>query len=53
VQDQGIMHDYVVENKVKANLVLVETHADALRLVASGSSDYALVANLPGLYLGK
>lgn len=53
VQDQGIMHDYLLENKVNANLVLVETHADALRLVASGSSDYALVANLPGLYLGK
>ncbi|EAQ64912.1 periplasmic substrate-binding protein/sensor histidine kinase [Marinomonas sp. MED121] len=53
VQDQGIMHDYLVENKVNANLVLVETHADALRLVASGANDYALVANLPGLYLGK
>ena len=53
VQDQGIMHDYLVENKVNANLVLVETHADALRLVASGASNYALVANLPGLYLGK
>ena len=53
VQDQGIMHDYLLENKVKANLILVETHADALRLVASGANDYALVANLPGLYLGK
>ena len=53
VQDQGIMHDYLVENKVNANLVLVNTHADALRLVASGASNYALVANLPGLYLGK
>lgn len=53
VQDKGIMHDYLVENQVNANLVLVETHADALRLVASGSSNYALVANLPGLYLGK
>lgn len=53
VQDQGIMHDYLVENKVNAELVLVKTHADALRLVASGANDYALVANLPGLYLGK
>ncbi|OLQ73004.1 histidine kinase [Photobacterium proteolyticum] len=53
VQSGGIMHDYLLQNKVGAKLVLVDTHADALRLLASGKHDYALVANLPGLYTGK
>lgn len=53
VQRGGIMHDYLLENNVGANLVLVDTHAAALRLLASGKHDYALVANLPGLYLGR
>ncbi|RDE22468.1 histidine kinase [Motiliproteus coralliicola] len=53
VQEGGIMHDYLLQQKVGARLVLVETHASALRLLASGQHDYALVANLPGLYLGR
>ncbi|WP_273427962.1 transporter substrate-binding domain-containing protein [Marinobacter sp.] len=53
VQEGGIMHDYLIKQQVGANLVLVETHASALRLLASGQHDYALVANLPGLYLGR
>lgn len=53
VQNGGIMHDYLLQNNVGANLILVDTHADALRLLASGQHDYALVANLPGLYTGK
>lgn len=53
VQNKGIMHDYLIKEKVDANLVLVDTHADALKLVSTGKSDYALVANLPGLYLKK
>ena len=53
VQSGGIMHDYLLQNKVDAGLILVDTHADALRLLASGRHDYALVANLPGLYMGK
>ncbi|MCW8886506.1 MAG: transporter substrate-binding domain-containing protein [Motiliproteus sp.] len=53
VQRRGIMHDYLVQNDVGAELVLVDTHADALRMLASGKHDYALVANLPGLYLGQ
>ncbi len=53
VQRGGIMHDYLLEKDVEANLVLVDTHAAALRLLASGKHDYALVGNLPGLYLGK
>ncbi len=53
VQNGGIMHDYLLEHNVGAQLVLVSTHTDALRLLASGQHDYALVANLPGLYLGE
>lgn len=53
VQRGGIMHDYLQQNNVGAKLILVDTHTAALRLLASGQHDYALVANLPGLYLGQ
>jgi signal transduction histidine kinase len=53
VQRGGIMHDNLLQQKVGAVIVLADTHTDALRLLASGKHDYALVANLPGLYLGK
>lgn len=53
VQKNGIMHDYLLQNDVGAKLITVETHADALRQLAAGKHDYALVANLPGLYLGQ
>ncbi|TFH86071.1 transporter substrate-binding domain-containing protein [Billgrantia azerbaijanica] len=53
VQESGVMHDLMLQNDVGARLILAETHADALRMLASGKHDYALVANLPGLYLGR
>jgi polar amino acid transport system substrate-binding protein len=53
VQDRGILHDLMLHDAVGAQLILADTHADALRLLASGKHDYALVANLPGLYLGR
>ncbi len=53
VQKGGIMHDFLLDEQLGAKLILVNTHADALRLLASGQHDYALVANLPGLYLGR
>lgn len=53
VQSSGAMHDYLRHQQPGADLVLVDSHADALRLLASGQYDYALVANLPGLYTGK
>jgi len=53
VQREGIMHDLLLKSNVGARLIPVDTHADALRLLASGKHDYALVANLPGLYLGR
>lgn len=53
VQRSGAMHDYLSNQQPGANLVLVDSHADGLRMLASGQHDYALVANLPGLYTGK
>lgn len=53
VQRGGVMYDTLRERRVQAKFVLVETHAAALRLLASGKHDYALVGNLPGLYLGR
>jgi len=53
VQKNGIMHDYLILNNVGARLFTVDTHTDALRQLAAGKHDYALVANLPGLYLEK
>ncbi|MBV1790805.1 transporter substrate-binding domain-containing protein [Marinobacterium sp. D7] len=53
VQNLDIMHDYLLEHNVGAELITVDTHADALRLLASGRGDYALVANLPSLYLSR
>jgi signal transduction histidine kinase len=53
VQNRGIMHDYLIEKKVGANLHLVDTHNEAMRQLAAGKRDFALVGNLPGLYLNR
>jgi ABC-type amino acid transport substrate-binding protein len=45
-----IMHDYVQQDNLTSKVVVVDTQAAALRLLASGQHDYALVAKLPGLY---
>ncbi len=51
VMKGSVMHDYMLEHKILANLFLVTTLADALNLLASGQHDCALVAKLPGEYL--
>ncbi len=51
VQENGIMHDFLRNGQYK--LFTKQTHAQALRLLASGKHDYAVVANLPGLYLSQ
>ena len=53
VQRGGIAHDYLLEKPVGATLVPVDTHAAALRMLAAGKHDYAVVGNLPGMYLGR
>ncbi len=45
-----VMHDYILKHHLTDRLLLTETPADALRLLASGKGDYALVAQMPGLY---
>ena len=47
----GIMHDSLVRLGFGADLILTDSPADALRLLASGGCDYAAVASLPGMYL--
>ena len=47
----GIMHDYLTSLGFAKNLIMTETPADALRLLASGKHDYAVLAMLPGMYI--
>jgi polar amino acid transport system substrate-binding protein len=47
----GIMHDYLSSLGFSKNLVMTDTPADALRLLASGKHDYAVLAMLPGMYI--
>ncbi len=51
VMKGSVMHDYMLQNEIPANLFMVQTLADALTLLASGHHDCALVAKLPGEYL--
>ncbi|WP_375056031.1 transporter substrate-binding domain-containing protein [Zobellella sp. DQSA1] len=53
VQRDSIMHEQLNRLAPNALAVPVDTHSNALRLLASGQHDFALVANLPGLYLGR
>ncbi len=53
VQKDGYMHDYLLGQGIVAELILVDTHVEALRLLASGKHDYALVGSLPSLYLSN
>lgn len=47
----GIMHDYLVRTGFSGRLVLTDTPADALRQLAAGMTDYAIVAIVPGMYI--
>jgi len=51
VMKGSVMHDFMLEHEIAADLFLVQTLADALTLLASGRHDCALVAKLPGEYL--
>jgi len=53
VQRGGLMHELLRRLDLDLQLILVDTHADALRLLSSGKHDFAAGANLPGLYLTK
>ncbi len=51
VHRSGIMHDYLVRNRFGGHLTLTDTPADALRQLAAGNADYAIVAIVPGMYI--
>lgn len=51
VHRSGIMHDYFISNKFSGRLTLTDTPADALRQLAAGKTDYAVVAIVPGMYI--
>ena len=50
VQDGDIMHDLVLTEKLQARVVAVESQEEALRQLAEGKHDCALVAKVPALY---
>jgi len=47
----GIMHDSLVRLGFGPELLLTDSPAEALRLLASGRCDYAVLASLPGMFL--
>jgi len=51
VLNDGIMQEFLLMHQIGARIIPAETHADVLRLLASGKHDFALMAKLPGLYL--
>ncbi len=50
VMRDDIMHDYLKDNHIEANIHPVDTIDEALGILASGKHDCALMARLPGLY---
>jgi two-component system, NtrC family, sensor kinase len=53
IQGGGFMHEYLRTNSPEAVFVPVDTHVDALRLLAEGKHDFAVVAVPLGIYLQK
>jgi polar amino acid transport system substrate-binding protein len=51
--NRGFIHDFLNEKGIHAKLVLTDTQADALRQVAAGKVEYAVVASLPAAYIIK
>jgi polar amino acid transport system substrate-binding protein len=51
VHRRGYMHDVLGAKGFEADLILSDTPADGLRLLASGQGEYAVVAMLPGIYI--
>ena len=51
VHRSGIMHDYLVRTGFSGRLSLTATPVDALRQLAAGETDFAIVAIVPGMYI--
>lgn len=50
VQRNDIIHEYLVEQDLGIDFVIVDNVPDALRLVSSGEEDFAAVLFMPGYY---
>jgi len=50
VQEGDIMHDYAKKNLKHSKLISVDSHLEAMRLLASGKYDCALLARIQGIY---
>ncbi len=53
VQSGGLMHDYLIERGVTAEIITVENVPDALLALSLGSGDAALLNKMQGLYFIK
>jgi polar amino acid transport system substrate-binding protein len=53
VEKDGIAYDYLRHSNIKTKLIVQDSIADALRLLASGKHDYAVVAMLPAEFLKR
>lgn len=53
VHRAGIMDEHLTGLGMGADLLRTDTPADALRLLASGQGEYAVVAALPGTYITR
>lgn len=51
--NRGFIHDFLIEKGIRARPSLTDTQADALRQVAAGRVEYAVVASLPAAYILK
>lgn len=49
----SLMHDYLIQKGWDKNLVLSDNPSDALRRIASGQYDYAVLPILPGVHLSQ
>jgi len=49
----GIIHDMLVQTGFSGKLQLTATPADAMRVLAAGKTDYAIVAIVPGMYISR
>jgi polar amino acid transport system substrate-binding protein len=51
VHRRGYMHDHLAAKGYEPDLILTDTPADGLRMLASGLGEYAVVAMVPGNYI--
>jgi len=51
VQEGDIMHDFLVESKLTDKIISVDSQSEALKMLAEGKHDCALLAKLQGVYL--